>query len=45
MNYSSPRRKKTGYEKIVEEIIVASYPNMGKEIAAKSRKPKESHAG
>ena len=32
LNYRGPRRKK-GYEKIFEEIIVENFPNMEKEIA------------
>ena len=33
MNYRGPRRrKKKGTEKILEEIIVENFPNMGKEI-------------
>ena len=34
--------KKKGIEKILEEIIVENFPNMGKEIV-KSRKHRESH--
>ena len=36
--------KKKGTEKIVEEIIVENFSNMGKEIV-KSRKCRESQAG
>ena len=36
--------KKKGTEKILEEIIVENFPNMGKEIV-KSRKHKESRTG
>ena len=32
-------------KKICEEIIVENFPNMGKEIATKSRKCRESHTG
>ena len=32
LNYRGPRRKK-GYEKIFEEIIVENFPNTEKEIA------------
>jgi len=38
------RRKKKGYEKIFEEIIVENFPNMEKEII-KSKRHKESHTG
>ena len=33
-NYNGPRKeeKKKGTEKILEEIIVENFPNMGKEI-------------
>ena len=34
--------KKRGHEKILEEIIIENFPKMGKEIAAKSKKPRES---
>ena len=37
--------KKKGYEKIFEEIIVENFLNMEKEIATRSRKPRESHKG
>ena len=37
-------KKKKGTEKIFEEIILESFPNMGKEII-KSRKHRESHTG
>ena len=37
--------KKKGYVKIFEEIIVENFLNMEKEIATRSRKPKESHKG
>ena len=45
-NYRGPREeeKKKGTEKIFEEIIVDSFPNMGKEIV-KSSKHRESHTG
>ena len=36
--------KKKGTEKIFEDIIVETFPNMGKEIV-KSRKHRESHTG
>ena len=36
--------KKKGTEKILEEIIVENFPNMGKEIV-KSRKDTDSHTG
>ena len=36
--------KKKGTEKILEEIIVENFPNMGKEIV-RSRKCRESHTG
>ena len=32
-------------KKIFEEIIVEKFPNVGKEIAPKSRKCRESHTG
>ena len=38
------KEKKTGTEKIFEEIIVENFPSMGKEIV-KSRKCRESHTG
>ena len=46
LNYRVPEEeeKKTGTEKIFEEIIVENFPNMGKEIA-KSTKHRESHIG
>ena len=34
--------RKKGHEKILEEIIIENFPKMGKEIAAKSKKPRES---
>ena len=34
--------KKRGHEKILEEIIIENFPKMGKEIATKSKKPRES---
>ena len=37
-------QKKKGTEKIIEEIIVENFPNMGKEIV-KSRKHRETHTG
>ena len=37
--------RENGPKKIFEEIIVENFPNMGKEIATKSRKCRESHAG
>ena len=37
--------KKKGYVKIFEEIIVENFLNMEKEIATRSRKPRESHKG
>ena len=37
--------KKKGHEKILEEIIVENFPKMGKEIAIKSKKPRESQTG
>ena len=37
--------REKGPEKIFEEIIVENFPNMGKEIATKSRKCRESHTG
>ena len=37
--------KKKGNEKILEEIIVENFPKMGKEIAIKSKKPRESQTG
>ena len=37
--------KKTGYEKIFEEIIVENFPNMEKEIANQSKRQKEFHTG
>ena len=37
--------KKKGHEKILEEIIVENFPKMGKEIATKSKKPRESQIG
>ena len=37
--------KRKGHEKIFEEIIVENFSKMGKEIATKSRKPRESHTG
>ena len=37
--------KKKGLEKLYEEIIVESFHKMGKEIATKSKKPRESQAG
>ena len=36
--------KKKGTEKVLEEIMVENFPNMGKEIV-KSRKLRESHTG
>ena len=38
------KEKKRGSEKIIEEITVENFPNMGKEIV-KSRKCRESHTG
>ena len=40
---SEKEEKKKGSEKIFEEIIVETFPNMGKEII-KSRKHRESHS-
>ena len=37
--------KKKGTEKIVEEIIVENFPNMGKEIVNQGRKCRKSHIG
>ena len=37
-------KKKKGYDKIFEEILVENFPNMEKEIA-KSKRCKESHTG
>ena len=37
--------REKGPEKIFEEIIVENFPNMGKEMAPKSRKCRESHTG
>ena len=37
--------KKKGHEKILEEIIVENFPKMGKKIATKSKKPRESQTG
>ena len=37
-------KKKKGFEKIFEEIIVGNFPNMEKEIV-KSERHKESHTG
>ena len=37
-------KKKKGYEKIFEEIIVDSFPNMEKEIV-KFKRHKKSHTG
>ena len=37
--------KKKGTEKILEEIIVENFPNMGKEIVTQARKLRESHTG
>ena len=37
--------KKKGHEKIFEEIIVENFPKMGKGIAPKSKKLRESQTG
>ena len=37
--------KEKGTEKILEEIIVENFPNMGKEIFNQSRKHRESYTG
>ena len=37
--------REKGPEKIFEGIIVENFPNMGKEIATKSKKHRESHTG
>ena len=34
--------KNKDHEKILQEIIVENFPKMGKEIATKSKKPRES---
>ena len=39
------KEREKGPKKIFEEIIVKKFPNMGKEIATKSRKCRESQAG
>ena len=44
MGVPEEEEKKKGSEKILEEIIVENFPNMGKEII-KSRKLRESHTG
>ena len=38
-------QREKGPEKIFEQIIVKNSPNMGMEIAPKSRKRRESHMG
>ena len=37
--------REKGPKKVSEEIIPENFPNMGKEIAPKSRKRRESHTG
>ena len=37
--------KKKDHEKILEEIIVENLPKMGREIATKSNKPRDSQTG
>ena len=37
--------KRKALEKIFEEIIVKNFPKIEKEIATKSRKPRQSHTG
>ena len=37
--------KKKDNEKILEEVIVENFPKMGKKIATKSKKPRESQTG
>ena len=37
--------REKGPKKIFEEMIVENFPNMGKEIATKSRKCRGSHTG
>ena len=36
---------KKAHEKILEEVIVENFPKMGKKIATKSKKPRESQTG
>ena len=45
MGIPEGEEKDKGPKKIFEEIIVDNIPNMGKEIAIKSRKCRESQAG
>ena len=45
MGFSEEEDKKKGHKKILEEIIVENFPKMGKEIAIKSKKPRESQTG
>ena len=42
---SEEEDKKKDNEKILEEIIVENFPKMGKKIATKSKKPRESQTG
>ena len=37
--------KKKDHEKILEEVIVENFPKMGKKIATKPKKPRESQTG
>ena len=39
------QKKKKGYEKIFEEIIVENFPNMEKEIVNQLQEAQESHTG
>ena len=47
MNHRSPRirRKKRDHEKILEEIIVESFPKMGKEIITQGQETQRSQTG
>ena len=44
IGFPEEEEKEKGSEKILEEIIVKNFPNMGKEIV-KCRKCRESHTG
>ena len=45
-NHRSPRRRRQKvHEKILQEIIAENFPKMGKEIAPKSKKTRESQTG
>ena len=39
------QKKKKGYDKIFEEIIVENFPNMEKEIVNQLQEAQESHTG